>query len=256
MGTLTVYVNSHTAINTYTYRYVCMHVYVHEFCWGHISYICTYAHIHISTYINNLIHKAQCICTPCTATHCNTLQHTVTHCNTLQYTATRCNTLQHTCIHRTRHVSTHCTAIQDIATHCNGLLHIATHCNTLEHTATHCSTTHYNTPACSRRGLILHTPPFHRLQTPLHCDTLPNIAAAQCTTLQHSCIHRVQRVSTHCTAMKYTVIHCNTLQHTATHCNTMQRTATQHTAAHLHVQGAVCFYTPLLSTDCTLHCPL
>jgi hypothetical protein len=33
---------------------------------------------------------------PCTATHCNALQHIATHCNTLQHTATHYSPLQHT----------------------------------------------------------------------------------------------------------------------------------------------------------------
>ena len=85
------------------YMYVCIPTYIHMLI---CKYKCIYTRIH---------KMYMCICltltyelTPCTATHCNTLQHPATHCNTLQHTALHMLTL-------TNELST-CTA-----THCNTL---------------------------------------------------------------------------------------------------------------------------------------
>ena len=129
---------SHISMSHVTYQRVVWHISMRHvtYQWGmshieeachismsHVAYQWVMAHIESKSFRRH-IHPS-CVCvhslqtwrvSPCTSTHCNTLQHAATHCNTLQHTAT----------HNESQICLTCRT----AKHCNTLQHAATYWNT------------------------------------------------------------------------------------------------------------------------------
>ena len=165
---------------------------------------------------------------PCTAIHCNTLQHAGTHCNTLRHTATRWDTPQHTATHcnpkRPCLKPSYCTCEWVTSRIINKSLltcHVAT-----PHVPTSPSCKPMSAMTCWLYVTWLshstHKQEHDLLQSRWHCMHSIKSCHARWLVTSHVIIchstHQQEALHiTHYNALQRAIMHCNTLQHTATH---------------------------------------